>query len=333
MKILFYDIKDYEFDYLTNNIRDNIEPYFFKIPLNSNTYIDEKYKDIEALSVFVSSNLQKDVLSRFKNLKFIFLRCVGYSNIDLDYCKKHNIKIFNTPNYGSSTVAEFAFGLILELARKINIAQNAIKSGEINHNNLAGIELHSKTLGLIGFGNIGNKIAQIASGFNMDVIIYDIKDAEEYNFVSLDEIYQKSDFLVLSCPLNKETKGMISYHEFNKMKKSAFLINITRGEIVDTKALTHALVEKKIKGAALDVIECEETLCNLWDFCLNTGQNEHCLKKFLFIEKLKQMPNVIITPHIAYNTKEALSEILDITLQNIQSSFEINKDTKNLIML
>ena len=333
MKILFYDIKEFEFDYLTNRIKNNIQPYFFRYPLSPNTYVDEKYLDCEALSVFVSSNLTKDVLSRFKNLKYIFLRCTGYSNCDLEFCAKHNIKIFNTPNYAPSSIAEFAFGLILALSRKIIQAKEGLYKGEINHNELTGFELNSKTLGLIGAGHIGQKILKIAEGFNMKTVVYDIDKTQNLNYVGLDELYKISDIIILSCPLTDETKGMINKNSLNKMKKSAILINIARGEIVNTKDLLEALVKKKIKAAALDVIECEEKTCKLWGFCVNTDKRESCLKKFLFIQKLKTMDNVIITPHIAYNTEEAISEILNITLENIQSSFKINSDTKNIVML
>ena len=333
MKILFYDIKEFEYDFLLNHIPNNIEPVFFKHPLNQSTYINERHINADALCVFVSSNLDKEVLSRFKNLKYVFLRSSGYSNVDLNYCKKHDIKIFNCPMYGASTVAEYAFGLILALSRKIPNAQSDLKNGEIDHNELMGFELNSKTIGIIGTGSIGKKIIEIAHGFNMKTIVYDIKKDVNYSYSELDELYKNSDIIVLSCPLTKETKGLINHNSINKMKKSALIINVARGEIIDTKALTDALVKKQIQGAALDVIECEETLCDLWDFCVNTDKREDCLKKFLFIQKLKTMPNVIITPHIAYNTKEAVSEILNITLKNIQSSFKINADTENLVML
>ena len=333
MKILFYDIKEFELDYFLNNALNNIETYFFKNPLNKSTYIDEKYKDAKALCVFVSSRLDENVLSRFKNLKYIFLRCSGYSNVDLKYCKQNSIKIFNVPNYSPSGIAEFAFGLILSLIRKINIAQESIKSGEINQNELMGFELNSKTLGIIGVGHIGKKVIEIANGFNMKTLVYDINKNMDICYSELDELYRNSDIIILCCPLTPETKGLINNNSLNKMKKNAIIVNIARGEIVDTKALADALVKKRIQGAALDVIECEETLCDLWDFCINTDKREECLKKYLFIQKLKTMPNVIITPHIAYNTKEAVESILRTTLQNIEASFEINKDTKNLIML
>ena len=335
MKILFYNIKKTELDYLLEKMPSNIEPYFFKTLLNSTTYVDEKYLDAEALSVFVSSELNEEVLSKFKNLKYIFLRCVGYSNVDLSYCKKNNIYVFNAPNYGNSTVAEYVFALILALSKKIIKANESIINGEIEQENLCGIELFHKTIGVIGAGAIGRKVINIAHGFGMEVLVYDVNKNGAYNFVELDELLRKSDFITINCPLNKNTKGLIDKIAISKMKRNAIIINTARGEIIDTEALYYALIEKKIKGVALDVLECEEYLCHNWKKCSeNIALKSVCLKKFFFIQKMLQLPNVLITPHNAYNTKEALERILKITLSNIQDSLDLKLDsTKNLVLI
>lgn len=334
MKILFYDIKKNELDYLLEKIPNNIEPYFFKTTLSQATYIDGKYLDTEALSVFVSSELSEEVLSKFKNLKFIFLRCVGYSNVDLNYCKNNKINVFNAPNYGNSTVAEYVFSLLLNLAKKINQAKESITKGEIEQEKLCGIELCSKTFGLIGAGAIGKKVINMAQGFNMNVLVYDINKNNKYNYVELDELLKKSDFISINCPLNENTKNLIDRIAISKMKKNVIIINTARGEIIDTEALYYALINKKIKGAALDVVECEEYLCHNWKKCCeNPAIKTNCLKKFFFIQKMLNLPNVIITPHNAYNTKEAMQRILEITLFNIQSSFNLTYGTKNLVLI
>lgn len=334
MKILFYDTKKIELDYLLEKIPNTIEPYFFKNVLNSSTYIDEKYLNCDALSVFVSSSLDSEVLSKFKNLKFIFLRCVGFSNVDLKYCKENNIYVFNTPNYGNSTVAEYVFALALTLSKKIPQAKENIINGDINQDTLRGVELYSKTIGVIGVGAIGRKVINIAHGFGMDVLAYDVIKNGAYNFVELDELLKKSDFISINCPLNEKTRNLIDKIAISKMKRNAILINTARGEIVDTQALYYALIENKIKGAALDVIECEEYFCQSWKKCNNcTELKDICLKKFFFIQKMLQLPNVIITPHIAYNTKEAQERILDITLKNISSSFNISYGANNLVLI
>ena len=334
MKILFYDVKKFELDYLLENNLSNVESYFFKNSLNSTAYIDEKYQDSDAISVFVFSNLDKETLSKFKNLKFIFLRSVGYSNVDLNYCKEHNINVFNTPNYGNSTVAEYVFSLLLTLSKKIIEAKSSILNGEIEQEKLRGIELFSKTMGVIGIGAIGRKVINIAHGFGMDVLAYDINKNGAYNFVELDELLKKSDFISINCPLNDKTRNLIDKIAISKMKKNAIIINTARGEIIDSEALYWALAENKIKGAALDVIECEQYLCQNWKKCCkNFDLKSTCLKKFFFIQKMLQLPNVIVTPHNAYNTIEASKRILNITLENIQSAFNFSYSAKNLVLL
>ena len=334
MKILFYDVKEYENELLIKYLPKNIEGYFFKNSLLNSTYIDEKFKDVEAISCFVGSSLNKGVLSKFKNLKYIFLRCVGYSNVDLNYCKENDIKVYNAKNYGNSTVAEYVFALILNLERKILASKIAIQDGVIDSEILMGYELNSKTIGVIGAGAIGRKVINIAHGFDMNVLVYDIKPKGAYDFVELDELFERADYVVLTCPLTEQTRGLIDEKAFLKIKQNALLINVARGEIVDTKALYEALINKKIRGAGLDVVECEEILCTNYEFCKNGAKNsDFCLKKYFFIQKLMQLKNVIITPHNAYNTKEAISKIIKITLENIEQVKNKNTSTQNLILL
>ena len=334
MKILFYDVKKFELDYLLEKNIEKTESYFFKNLINESTYVEEKYLDCDALSVFVSSQLNKKVLSIFKNLKYIFLRSVGYSNVDLEYCKSNNIYVFNAPNFGNSTVAEYVFALLLTLSKKIIQSQNAIYKGEIEQENLRGVELFQKTMGVIGVGAIGRKVINIAHGFGMEVLAYDIKKNGAYNFVELDELLKKSDFISINCPLNEHTRNLIDKIAISKMKRNAIIINTARGEIIDSEALYYALAENKIKGAALDVVECEEYLCQNWKKCKENKELKlTCLKKFFFNQKLLQLPNVIITPHNAYNTKEAQKRILDITIENIKTSFNVSYSAKNLVLI
>ncbi len=334
MKTLFYDIGKFELDYLLEKIPSKIEPVFFKKPLNSNTYVDEKNIDAEALSVFVSSDLNSEVLSKFKNLKYIFLRCVGFSNVDLNYCKEKNIYVFNTPNYGNSTVAEYAFALILMLAKKILQSKNDLYEGKVERDEITGIELFKKTIGIVGAGAIGREIIGIAKGFKMDVLVHDLNQVGDYNFVSFDELLAKSDFIVVSCPLTETTRKMFNKDAFSKMKKTAIFVNVARGEIVDTEALYNALVNKKLYACGLDVVECEEILCESYKKCAeNDHFKEHCLKKYFFIQKMMKLDNVIITPHNAFNTLDAQTRILDMTIDNIISSFDIKSGTKNLVLI
>jgi len=334
MKILFFDVKNIEYDYLKENISNKIESYFFKNSLDESTYIDEKHLNSQGISVFVTSQITKNVLAKFSNLKYIFLRCVGYSNIDLNYCKEKNIKVFNTPNYGNSTVAEYTFALLLTLIKKINKAQNSILKADVNYDYLRGFELFGKTIGIIGAGAIGRKVINIAHGFNMNVLVYDTTPKGAYNFVELDELLKKSDIISINCPLNESTKYMIDKIAISKMKKSVIIINTARGEIINTKDLYYALIENKIKGVALDVIECEEMLCEDFKTCSeNLELKENIIKKFFYVQKLAQMDNVIITPHNAYNTIEAQMRILNITMLNIKSIFDKKSSPNNLVLI
>ena len=334
MKILFYDIDNFEHEHFLKNSLNSIEAHFFKLSLNESTFIDKKYQDTEALSIFIQSNLTKEVLSKFKNLKFIFLRSTGYSNVDLEYCKSNNIFVFNVPNYGTNSVAEFAIALILNISRNIIKANDELKNGYIDKEALTGFELNSKTLGVIGVGAIGKRVLEIAHGFNMKSVAYDIIKNGDYDYVSIDELFKEADFIVLTCPLTSKTKYLINHKAFLKMKKTAFLVNVSRGEIIETESLYDAVVNKRILGAALDVVECEETLCKIYDKCLkNEIIKSDCIKKYLFTTKLMKMGNIIITPHIAYNTVEAKKKIINTTIENIKSSFNINSGTKNLVLV
>lgn len=334
MKIIFYEIRDFEFNYLLDKIPATLEPSFIKCALNEPLYTDERQKATDAISVFVSSKLTEDVLSKFKNLKYIFLRCAGYSNVDLSYCQKNNIKIFNTPSYGSSTVAEYVFLLILALYKKLNKTISELKEGNIDSNDLTGTELSKKTIGVIGTGNIGRKVVNIAYGFNMNVLAYDIKKQGAYNYVELEELLSKSDIVSINCPLNDNSRQMINKYTLSLMKKEAVLINTSRGEIVSTKDLYTALINKKISGAGLDVIECEELLCRQRAECNNFDNlRNYCLKKYFFLHKLTQLENVIITPHNAYNTAEANKRILKTTLDNINSCLNNELILKNQVIL
>lgn len=336
MKILFYDVRKIEFDFLTENMTSNLEPYFISCPLDDRTFVDDKFLDCEALSIFVSSTLNREVLAKFKNLKYIFLRSTGHSNVDMNYCKEKNILVFNVPQYGSSTVAEYAFALILSLVKKINESKESLFNGDVDSFELMGMELKGKTIGIIGLGSIGRKILNIAHGFAMEVLAYDIEKKGAYNYVELDELLEKSDFVTLNCPLTSQTKNMINTNTLSKMKKTAILVNIARGEIVDTKALYFALINKKIQGAVLDVIECEEILCQSYKTCQEYRNIKlACLKKYLFIQKLIHLENVIVTPHNAYNTKEANMRILKTTMFNIKQVIneQLNSGVKNLVLI
>jgi D-lactate dehydrogenase len=264
-------------------------------------------------------------MDKFPNLSLIVARSTGYDNIDIAEAKKRNVTVCNVPSYGECTVAEYTFGLILMLSRKIHLSVN--KNSELcltNAANIRGFDLNNKTIGVIGTGKIGKKVISIAKGFSMNVLAFDnFQDKKSeielgFKYVELDQLLKDSDVITIHIPYTKETEHLINAKSFLLMKKNSIIINTSRGGIIDTNALVQALNSNQIAGAGLDVIEEENIIKDETAFILSNkmpDQQELCT--IIADHALMKMPNVIITPHNAYNTNEALDRILDTTTQNI----------------
>lgn len=317
-KILFFDTKDYEENFFTENICKDDTLIFKSESLDENLILNKDELTCEILSVFTGSRVSNKVLKKFENLKIILTRSVGYSHIDTDYCKENNIIVANTPHYGDYTVSEFSFGILLNLIRKISFAEDMLKRGEM-YPQTFGIELFNKTIGIIGTGSIGEKSVKIANGFSMNILCCDTnpkqKLIESYkvSYVDIDTLCKFSDIIMLHAPLTPKTYHLINNEKIALMKDSAIIINTARGELIETEALFDSLIQNKIAGAALDVLEFEETISNKRP-C--DKLNLKTLRTSLINTKLINMNNTLVTPHIAYDTKEAINRILDITLKN-----------------
>lgn len=325
MKIVFFDVKNYEKLYFEQNLDfENNEIYFLKSPLLNSTEIEENIISAEILCVTPFSRLTADVLEKFNNLKLITTRSVGFSHIDRKYCKKRGIEITITPHYGDNTVAEFSFALLLNLVRNVHFSLSEIKYGK-NGGKYDGIELYGKTVGIVGVGSIGMQSVRIAHGFGMKICYNDLHRnvvaENKYNaqYLNFESLCKTSDFIMLHTPLTDENYHLFDSKIFDIMKPNAFLVNTARGELIDTKSLYLALTSGKIKGAALDVVECEEFFNPVNSYFDNFENNcSSCMKKTLINYLLASLDNVIITPHIAYNTNEAAERILEMTTQNIR---------------
>ena len=337
MKAVFFDVQSYEENYLHNNIPKDYSYIFIKESLNSHFALSEEIKDAEVLSVFISSDLNENVLKNFPKLKYILTRSVGFSHICLEYCKKNNIYVFNTPHYGDNTVAEYTFGALLYTIRHLGRAIEDVKEDKINMNRYIGTELFSKTLGVIGAGSIGKNVLDIAQGFKMKTLAYDPYSSDNYyTYTTLDNLLASSDVISINSPLTKDNHHLINKENIAKMKQGAIIVNAARGEIIDTEALYEALLEEKISYVALDVMECEEILCSENKKCQGLENlKEICLEKYYLNQKLLKLPNVTITPHMAYNTKEAIGRILAMTIENLISCLNFSPDSgaKNLVLL
>ena len=247
---------------------------------------------------------------------------MGFDHIDLEYCKSKGILVAYVPRYGPKTIAEFTFALLLALSRKIFYSVRQLKyGGEFSVRGFKGFDLNGKTMGVIGVGNIGKNVVKIARGFDMKVIVSGHTRDEalakefEFEYVSLDELLSRSDIISLHVPLREENNHLINKETILKMKKGVYLINTARGGVVDTGALVWGIKEGIIGGAGLDVLEGEYDLRSK----NRDGLSEEKKKIYDFNKELIRMENVVVTPHIAAQSKEAKEEMARITAENIKS--------------
>lgn len=331
MKIVYFDVEDYEKEFL---IKANANHDFALVysPLNEMNNINPEYYNADIISVFTTSRVSAKVLEKFKKLKLIALRSVGFNHIDIEYCKKNNIAVVNSPNYGNITVAEFALGLLLDVSRKITDSYNEYKNGKVTPNNLIGTELSGKTIGIVGLGAIGSAFAKIANALDMKILGYDKYEKEElktkYEYVDFERLLKESDFISIHAPLTKDNYHMFNEDAFKKMKNTAIIINTGRGELIDSQALYNALISKEIAGAGLDVLEKEETITD-FDYIVGINRlDKLTLEQTIINSRLFQLDNVIITPHTAYNSKEAIQRILNTTMNNISEFLSGNIQNK-----
>ncbi len=319
MKIGFFELKKWEEDYFKEKLKAH-KLYFSHNSLSSTNV--NNVKDIELAVCFIYSDLNSSIMEKLKKLKFIATMSTGFDHIDINYCKKNNIKVSNVPFYGENTVAEHTFALILALSRKIYEAIERTKRDDFSISGLGGFDLKRKTIGIIGPGHIGQHVIKIANGFGMKVIAYsphqDKKLSKKLNFrwVSLDKLLKESDIITIHVPLNENTKHMLNLNNIKNIKKGAYLINTSRGEVIDTDALLYALDNNILAGAGLDVLEGEEDIKEERELLHKETRD---LETFLQNHLLLKEKNVIVTPHCAFYTQEALQRILDTTLNNIKA--------------
>jgi len=268
----------------------------------------DKAKDADVLCVFTNSLITKSIIDLLPHLKAVVTRSTGFDHIDVAYANSKNIKVSNVPAYGSETVAEFAFALILTLSRKMREASSALKeNGDYTvPANVQGFDLSGKTIGVVGTGKIGKNVIHIARGFDMNVVAFDLyPDAgfakeNNFNYKTLGEVLAQSDIVTLHAPYTKENHHLINKENISMFKKGAYLINTARGELIETEALLSGLDSGVIAGAGLDVLEGERAI--------KKGDNIPML----------DMPNVVMTPHVAFDTKEAEMRIIHTTVDNIK---------------
>lgn len=334
MKIAFFETEPWEKDYLQSRLK-SFDLMFFEGKLDEDNL--KNITDINVLSPFVYSIIDKKIIDSLKSLKYIATRSTGFDHIDLKTCKKNNILVSNVPTYGENTVAEHTFALILALSRKIYLSLERTKQEDFSIEGLMGFDLKGKTLGVVGTGNIGKHVIRIARGFEMQVLAYDIKKDLKlakklgFKYVALEQLFKNSDITTLHVPYNKSTHHLINIETLKSFKKNCYLINTSRGGICDTTALLQGLKDEIFNGLGLDVLE-EECFIKEERELITPDFSKKCdLKAILENHILINQPKVIVTPHNAFNSREALVRILDATIENIKS-FSKNKST-NLIKI
>lgn len=320
IKIAFFDSKEYD----KKLFNEYNEKYGYQI-----TYLESRLnketaplaRGFDVVCIFVNDIVDKDTIKILKEcgVKLIALRCAGFNNVDIKNMDK-DIKVVRVPAYSPYAVAEHAVALLLSIDRKIYKAYQRTKKYNFTLNGLLGFDIHGKTVGVIGTGKIGKCFINIMKGFGTEVLAYDVyedKNAEKeigFKYVSLDELYEKSDIISLHCPLTEDNYKMINKNSIEKMKNGVYIINTSRGKLIDTNSLIEELTKGKIGGLGLDVYEDEE------EFFLNDMSNSYIRDEGLSV--LLSMPNVVITSHQAFFTKEALNKIASDTCENIKEFFE-----------
>jgi D-lactate dehydrogenase len=285
----------------------------------------ERHSDAEAISTFIYSKLDREMLEHLPALKLIATRSTGYDHIDVAYCTDRGISVSNVPTYGENTVAEHVFALLLAISHRLIEAVNRARSGEFSPAGLQGFDLEGKTLGVIGTGSIGRHVIRIAKGFGMEVMAFDLRPDQRFSesmgfrYADFDELLKASDIITLHVPARPETENMIGAAQFAHMKDGIVLINTARGSLIDARALIQALRSGKVAGAGLDVLPDEplireeaELICSI--FC-----DRHDLRNLVADHILLHMPNVVVTPHSAFNTREAVARIVETTVGNIEA--------------
>ena len=329
-KIAFFGAKPYDiasFDKV--NEKYNYDIRYYKGHLNPNNVV--LTQDTDVVCIFVNDTADAAVIDAMvdNGVKLLALRCAGFNNVDLK-AAKGKLPVVRVPAYSPYAVAEYSLALMLSLNRKIHRAYWRTRDGNFSLNGLMGFDMHGKTIGIIGTGKIARILIRLLKGFGMRILAYDLypdmkfAGEEGISYVSLDELYRESEIISLHCPLTDQTKYMIDKDSIDKMKEGVMIINTGRGQLINTNDLIEGLKEKKIAAAGLDVYEEE-------------GEYFYEDKSDKIIDddvlaRLLSFNNVIVTSHQAFFTKEALHNIAETTLQNIED-FRCHRPLVNEVIL
>ena len=316
MKLAFFDAKTYDmpgFDACAKNTE--LEIKYFETRLNEDTV--SLASGYDAVCVFVNDTVNAAVVEKLYRygIRLIVLRCAGFNNVDIAACHG-KIRVFRVPAYSPHAVAEHAMALLLTINRRTHKAYIRTRDFNFSLQGFVGFDLYGKTVGIVGTGKIGRVFADICKGFGMNVLAYDKypSEASGLTYTTLEDLFQRSDIISLHCPLTEETKHMVNADSIAKMKKGVTIINTSRGALINTEDLIQGIKEKKVGAACLDVYE-EEGDFFYEDYSGHVVQDDKLVR-------LIAMPNVIVSSHQAFLTKEALDNIAATTVDNALKFFQ-----------
>ena len=316
MKLAFFDAKSYDMPGFDAAAKDtDLEIKYFETRLNEDTV--SLAAGFDAVCVFVNDTVNAAVVEKLYHygVKIIALRCAGFNNVDIHACQG-KLRIFRVPAYSPHAVAEHAMALLLTINRRTHKAYIRTRDFNFSLQGFVGFDLHGKTVGIIGTGKIGRVFADICQGFGMNILAYDKfpNEASGLHYTSLDELFEKSDVISLHCPLTEETRHLINAESIAKMKKGVTIINTSRGALIDTEDLIEGIKSKRIGAACLDVYEEEGDF--FYEDCSGHVMQDDTLVRLI------AMPNVIVSSHQAFLTKEALDNIAATTVSNVLNYFQ-----------
>lgn len=321
MKVAYFYTDDWEKEYAQDRL-SGTDVTFVPGIVNDCAQLDTK---MQLLSIFLDSQVNHELLQRLPALKCIATRSTGFNHIDMAEAKARGITVCNVPAYGTYAVAEYTFALMLNLSRRIHEGCQRLREGNFSSHDLTGSDLRGKMLGIVGLGNIGMRVAAVATCFGMKVLAYDIHAdqamAEKigFSYVSLDELLAQSDVITLHVTYNPKTHHLINRDTIKKCKRGAYLINTARGPVVETEALVEALDDKILSGVGLDVFEEEWLLAHPVQAVLDKKVSAEALRHIAAVHYLVNHPRVIVTPHNAFNSLQARQQCVDAAIQNIQA--------------
>lgn len=328
MKILFYDTKPYDkesFDEILKNYPD-IEMDYLKTDISPRTA--SLSKGYDAVCLFVASEVNREVIEILaqRGVKLILLRCAGFNNVDLKAAKEHGITVMRVPGYSPEAVVEHALALAFAVNRRIHKAYIKVRENNFSLMGLTGLNFNGKTAGVVGTGKIGAGFCRAVNGLGMKVLAYDKfenPDLPFVEYVSLDRLLKESDLISLHCPLSEETYHLIDLKAIEKMKQDVILVNTSRGALISTEDLIKGIRMHKFAGVGLDVYEEEQE---------NVFENrEDDILETSITARLLSFPNVIVTSHQGFLTREALAAISETTLQNARSFQNGTPEQNNIV--